>query len=209
MLYFIGTNQAKWHVENFCMDIWCWFQKSPARQEDFENIMNEINDSIESSMLYFASTRWVLLGKVIERVLSKEHSVLMFFQLCFFSLEQFDVLREYFLIYLPSKQSNILKKNNKYDEIKDILVSNISKVRLHFILFLCRSIFDPFLTWFQKEGPLIHLLYDELSDLYRSILLCFLSREYVGSISGSDLLNVDFKLAEKQLPTKTIHIGKH
>jgi hypothetical protein len=69
--YFIGTSESNWHVENFCMDIRSWFQKSPARQEDFENIVVELNDSIEKSMLYFSCTRWILLGKVIERVLSK------------------------------------------------------------------------------------------------------------------------------------------
>jgi hypothetical protein len=71
MFCFLGTNETSWHVENFCMDICSWFQKSPARQEDFENIVDELNDSIETSMLYFTCTRWVLLGKVIERVLSK------------------------------------------------------------------------------------------------------------------------------------------
>jgi len=71
MFYFLGTNETSWHVENFCMDIWSWFQKSPARQEDFENIVDELNDSIQTSMLYFTCTRWVLLGKVVERVLSK------------------------------------------------------------------------------------------------------------------------------------------
>jgi len=86
-------------------------------------------------------------------------------------------------------------------------MSNVSKVRLHFILFLCRSIFDRFLTWCQKEGPLIHLLYDELSDLYRTVLLSFLSRDYVGSMSGGALLDIDFKSVEKQLPTKMLQIG--
>jgi len=47
------------------------FKDHPQRQEDFENIMNEINDSVEKSMLYFSSTRWILLGKVIERILSR------------------------------------------------------------------------------------------------------------------------------------------
>jgi len=69
--YFIGTSETNWHVENFCMDIWSWFQRSPTCQEDFENIVVEINDSIEKSMSYFSSTRWILLGTVIERVLSK------------------------------------------------------------------------------------------------------------------------------------------
>ncbi|CAF4771876.1 unnamed protein product, partial [Rotaria socialis] len=42
---------------------------------------------------------------------------------------------------------------------------------------------------FQKEGPLVHLLYDELCDLYRTVLLYFLS-------------------PEKQLTTKKLQIGE-
>ncbi|CAF0854255.1 unnamed protein product [Adineta steineri] len=186
-----GTTETSWHVENFCMDIWSWFRKSPARHEDFENIVDELNDSIETSMLYFTCTRWILLGKVIERI-----------------LKQFDIFREYFLVYLPSKQRKIIQNNSRYDSIKLVLTSSISKVRFNFILFLCRSIFDRCLTWFQKEGPLIHLLYFELCDLYRTVLLSFLSSEYVGSITGGALLDIDFKLSEKQLPTKKLQIGE-
>ncbi len=132
----------------------------------------------------------------------------LLFQCFAFSLEQFDVLREYFLVYLPSKQPKSIQKNSRYDDIKEVLMSNISKIRFNFILFLCRSIFDRFLTWFQKEGPLIHVLHYELSDLYRTVLLSFLSAEYVGSTFGGALLDIDFKLAEKQLPTKMLQIGK-
>ena len=118
------------------------------------------------------------------------------------------MLHEYFLIYLPSKQQKSIQKNSRYNAIKEVLMSNISKVRLNFILFLCQSIFDPFLTWFQKEGPLVHLLYYELCELYHTVLLSFLSPEHVGSIFDSALLDIDFKLAEKQLPTKMLQIGK-
>ena len=71
MCYIIGTSATNWHIDKFCMDVWPWFQKSPARKEDFEHIVDELNDSIENSMLYFSSTRRILLGKVIERVLSE------------------------------------------------------------------------------------------------------------------------------------------
>lgn len=131
----------------------------------------------------------------------------LFFSI-FLTLEQWDVLREYFLVYLPANQRQQIQKNNRYDQIQEVLASNVSKIRLNFIVYLCRSIFDRFLTWFQQEGPLIHLLYRELSELYRTVLLSFLSAEYVGTKFGAALLDVDFKLAEKQLPTKQLQIGE-
>ena len=118
------------------------------------------------------------------------------------------MLCEYFLIYLPSKQQKSIQKNSRYTDIKEVLMSNILKVRLNFTLFLCQSIFDPFLTWFQKERPLVHLLYYELCELYHTVLLSFLSPEHVRSIFSSALLDIDFKLAEKQLPTNKLQIGK-
>ena len=131
----------------------------------------------------------------------------LFFSI-FLTLEQWDVLREYFLVYIPANQRQQIQKNNRYDQIQEVLASNVSKIRLNFIVYLCRSIFDRFLTWFQQEGPLIHLLYRELSELYRTVLLSFLSAEYVGTKFGAALLDVDFKLAEKQLPTKQLQIGE-
>jgi hypothetical protein len=118
------------------------------------------------------------------------------------------VLREYFLVYLPANQRQQIQKNNRYDRIQEALASQLSKTRLSFILYLCRSIFDRFLTWFQQEGPLVHLLHHELSELYRAILLSFVAAEAVGTKSGADLLDIDFKLAEKQLNTKKLQIGK-
>ncbi len=157
--YFKGTTETNWHVENFCMDIWSWFQKSPARQEDFENIVDELNDAIEKSMLYFSSTRWVLLGKVIDRGLVSNKTPRISPSNVSLYLEQYHALREHFLVYLPSKQQQKIQKNSRHGDIKGVLMSNISKIRLNFILFLCQSIFDRFLTWFQKEEPYLFICF--------------------------------------------------
>lgn len=60
-----------WHVENICTEIYSWFKQSPARKEDLANLIDEFNDMMEKTLLYFVLTRWVLLGKVISRVLSE------------------------------------------------------------------------------------------------------------------------------------------
>lgn len=109
--------------------------------------------------------------------------------------------------FLPVVQKTIVNKNDKYDKIKSYLTSNLTQIRLQFILFLCENIFDRFLTWFQQEGPLIHLLFHELSELYSLVLMQFLKPEYVSDKSGSDLVDLDFKLGEKQLNNKQIRIG--
>jgi len=55
---------------------------------------------------------------------------------------------------------------------------------------------------------MVHLLYQELSDVYRTALLSFLTSDYVGSKQGSELLSLDYKLSGKQLNDKQIHIGE-
>ncbi|CAF5040147.1 unnamed protein product, partial [Rotaria socialis] len=40
-----------------------------ARKEDLADVINDFGDVVEKTLLYFTITRWVLLGKVISRVL--------------------------------------------------------------------------------------------------------------------------------------------
>ncbi len=127
--------------------------------------------------------------------------------MCLIDAELWEPLHEYFLMFLPGNQQLQIQNNERYERIKLTLTSYVIKIRLQFVLFLCETIFDRFLTLFQQEAPLIHILYSELSSLYRLILLQFVVHDYVGDKSGGDLLNMDFKLNEKQLTHKHIRIG--
>ncbi|CAF5139890.1 unnamed protein product, partial [Rotaria sp. Silwood1] len=64
-----GTTVSCWHIQDFCIDLWSWFCRSPARKEDFVKLGEELNEEVEKSILYFVCTRWVLLGKVVDRSL--------------------------------------------------------------------------------------------------------------------------------------------
>jgi hypothetical protein len=208
----LGLSSASWHIENVCIDIYSWFKKSPARKEDLIDLITEFDDLVEKTLLYFTITRWILLGKVIARVLGTFVSDILSFirvfnTLFISSLALWEPLNEYFTVFLPRFQKIQIKKNEKYEKIKSNLTSNLVKIRLQFVQFLCENIFDKFLTWFQQEGPLIHLLHHELSELFHLVLLQFLKPDYVAEVSGSDLLSLDFKLNEKQLNNKQIRIG--
>ena len=109
---------------------------------------------------------------------------------------------------MPKNGKTQIKDNKKYNSIKLCLSSHISRTRLLFISYLCRVVFSKFLTLFQKSNPTIHVLYEELSNLYRTVLLSFLKSEYVGNKRGNDLLLIDHNLSEKQMNDKQIKIGK-
>ena len=64
-----GLTSSKWCIDGFCLDLYSWFKCSPARQEDFRSVIEEIDAVVEKTILYFAITRWVLLGKVVRRIL--------------------------------------------------------------------------------------------------------------------------------------------
>lgn len=74
----LGLAASNWHVDNICIDVYSWFKKLPARKEDLIDIISEFEDVVEKTLLYFTITRWVLLGKVVARLLSKLIDVILF-----------------------------------------------------------------------------------------------------------------------------------
>jgi hypothetical protein len=78
-----GLESSKWYIDNFCLDLYSWFKCSPARKEDFQNVVADIDSTIEKTILYFAITRWVLLGKVVNRILRMFISFLLLYILVF------------------------------------------------------------------------------------------------------------------------------
>ena len=80
------------------------------------------------------------------------------------------------------------------------------KVQLAFVVDVA-SPFVRFLTLFQSEAPLIHILHDELKLLLSMLMKCFLKREAVDSLSGKQLLSVNVKDSNLQLNEAQMVIG--
>ncbi|CAF3042122.1 unnamed protein product [Rotaria sp. Silwood2] len=122
-----GILSSKWYVDSFCLDLYSWFKCSPARQEVYKNVSDSIDSVMEKTILYFSITRWILLGKVIDRILN-----------------QWNILCDYFLCFLTEKQPVQIRENKRYESIKLVLSSNFSKVKFNFVLYLCENIFYRF-----------------------------------------------------------------
>ncbi len=80
-------------------------------------------------------------------------------------------------------------------------------VQLHFLHNL-ESEFHPFLTLFQKEGPLIHILYHKLSELLHTIMFRFLQPSIIDEKTGKKLLFVDLCKPENQLSDQLIEVSE-
>ena len=68
--------------------------------------------------------------------------------------------------------------------------------------------FPPFLTLFQKKEPLTRILYEQLSDLVRTIMLRFLKSDSVGNWRGAEIQKIGLEKKENQVFDEEIVNGE-
>ena len=69
-------------------------------------------------------------------------------------------------------------------------------------------VFNGFLTLFQKEEPLVHILHDQLSELVHTLLGRFLKADAIGEGRGRKLLLVDVRKTENRLTDQVMVVGE-
>ena len=60
---------------------------------------------------------------------------------------------------------------------------------------------------FQKQEPLIRLLYQETSSIFKSVMLRFVKQDAVGNKTGRELKNMDVYDSKNLLDLKDMDIG--
>jgi hypothetical protein len=176
-----------WETDSIIIDIYQWFKLSAARREDYKEIQ-KILDIPEHTFLRYVQCRWLSLLPALQRV-----------------LEQWDGLTEYFLKYLIEKQPEACKVE-RYKRLSQFFTSTASKPRLLFLV-NAALLFQGFLTLFQTEGPLIHLLYDRLVELYKEVLMKFIKEENWKHLNGKHILDEKITKAENELADDKLDIG--
>ena len=114
--------------------------------------------------------------------------------------------KEYFLQYLPKQKS--LEKgaadNERYKGISTLFKrENIILVQIAFLIDAVIP-FQKFLTTFQFEGPLIHILLKEHKSLLKSIMLRFIDPKILEGKSGADLVKIVVDSQENELSLDNI-----
>lgn len=135
---------------DFIISVYNYFQDWPARWQDF----SEIQSKKKLSNLHFikhVSSRWLTLEPAANRV-----------------LQQWDAIVDYFLNFIPSKQSRLMGTIS-YKKIISFLQKKSIKAELIFIS-SSSSLFTKFTGLFQKEEPLIHMIHDEIKQLIITIM---------------------------------------
>ena len=193
-----GLDSIGEDAEELALDIHRWLHLSPCHTYDYLDVQMDFDMDLDQSLfIRHVQSRWLTLTAALERIVQK-----------------WAVLEEYFLVKAPqlaakqSKQAEkYLRENSWYKRICQKLRSATMLSEIHFIINVGKHL-DKFLLFFQTEGPLIHLLYDELNSTLRSIMLCFLKQDVVGEKRGNELISIDLNKTENYLNVKQMDVGQ-
>lgn len=147
---------------------------------------------LEEAGQYFVrpvASRWLSLGAVCQRL-----------------FEQYPAMSVYFLKTLPKGHNKAVCTGDRYKRIKDAMEDESTIVYLQFVSFLASSLSD-FVKLFQTSEPLVHILYDKLNELVRTVMLKFLKAELIQDKEGAELVCVKCAEGVNWLPLKEMDIG--
>ena len=185
-----GATELSVNVEDFVIDTYYHFRRSAKRKAQLREFM-EFNNNEVRKVIKHVSTRWLSLGKCLER-----------------TLMQWDSLESYFLSYFdldddPAEQD----PNEKPSREKRLVKAFKDPVTKLYAMFVQSVIplFDSFNTFLQAEEPLIHVLYQSTMRLYRSLLSRFMLPEIIAS--SDDVLSIDLEDPDILKDYNSIFIG--
>ena len=131
-------------------------------------------------------TRWLSLDRVLFRI-----------------IEQFDNLKEYFLVKLPTlpgyKDKNGIRESERYQKIKNALTNPATKVYMSFVINVAHN-FKEFVMPLQSAEPKIHILITDIalrfidkSKIYDSKVTLLNTDELFKFIKNKENHKVSFK----------------
>ena len=166
-------------AEELCLNLYYFISKSPARREDLL-VIEEALGLDELVLLRHVQSRWLSLVPALQRVISMKAALV-----------------KLFVDELPKNDKNITK-NDKYWTIQNALESKEVEIQMEFLISI-KPIFDEFLTKFQKEEPMIHLLYPNCEKLLKLTIGRLMKNKVYKDKRGEDLKKINVEKVEMQL----------
>ena len=126
--------------------------------------------------------------------------------------KSWEAVKKYFLEELPKQATEertikSLEKNEGYNRICRKLQDKSFPAQLAFLVSV-EPIFKKFLCFFQNEGPLIHLLRDQMCEPLELVMHRFLKSQAIKDKQGKQLLTVEYFKAEIKLSFSQIEVGE-
>jgi len=88
------------------------------------------------------------------------------------------------------KTGMIPSSESRYTRIKQCLEDKTTLAYLHFVAYVAASL-TPFLKLFQRDEPLVHILYDKVNEVTRICFRMFLKTEVVAEKVENELKAID------------------
>ncbi|XP_023221188.1 uncharacterized protein LOC111622947, partial [Centruroides sculpturatus] len=167
------------YVEDLCRDIYNYFNSSPKRVCEFSQFQQFCNIKTHK-ILHPSQTRWLSVHGVVIRI-----------------LEQYAALKLYFTDAVNS--NDVLAANNILQKLND----PVSKLFLEFLDYVL-PLFNILNIEMQSESPKLHVLYDNVCLVLKTIYDCFLQRNYITTTS---IENIDFKNPRNYLAIENMYFG--
>lgn len=169
-------------IESMILDLYYFFKRSAAQSEDFKQLQLEMNITQHVFMRHLSS-RWLTLNESLYRF-----------------IEQFPALKAFF------KRESKKFSTRESERWQRLCVAFSDKTVYAKALFLqnCSNLFSGFLLLFQKEEPLIHIIYDEMVSLVKKILGRFLVESAFKDNKGDKLKSIDLHQGQNWLPKPEI-----
>ena len=134
--------------------------------------------------------RWLTIGPAIKRI-----------------LEQWEAITHF--VADISKDSKKVPKSINFKRVYMLLGTKdkiSTKVTLEFLNDVV-PVFEQLLLVFQKESPVVHIMYDSLCDSLLKLMRRFMQAHVIDKKFGSDLISIDCKSVKIQLQDKELVIG--
>ena len=171
------TSVLKFDVEDMCIDLFHWFDKSTKRKQELLEFCL-FCDTEYLEIVKHISIRWLSLEKAVTRI-----------------LKEFQALKSYF-------QSNDLS-NERFKRLSKMFRNPLCEV----ILLFYQHVLQQFVNcnkFLQSEKPLIPILHDTLSNFVETLGASFLDVRKLKEVGINDINPED---EEFQVPKENINVG--
>ncbi|XP_051806518.1 uncharacterized protein LOC127534690 [Acanthochromis polyacanthus] len=173
---------TEWSIEKLLRAMHFLFNNVPARREDFTNITKST-----SFPLPFCGHRWIENVPVAER-----------------AVEVWPKLQLYVDAALKKKVQK--PSSASFDTVVAATGDPLIVPKIQFFLAIARS-FNPFLTQYQMDDPVLPFLAKDLTELLMSLLRRFIKREVLQDRTPRQLIQIEAAEERNWISPKNVDIG--
>ena len=184
-----GLEKFGKEIDQLCLDIHSLFKYSAARWEDFRKVQMEL-ELVPANFQQHTEVRWLSLGPAISRI-----------------LEQWDAITHF--VTELSKDTKKIPKSSNFKRVYLLLGTKekgSTKACLEFLNDVV-PVFQQVLLIFEKNSPVVHILYDTLCESLLKPFRRFLNPSATEGKYGSDLVMIDCTDIKLQLKDNDLVIG--